>query len=66
MHLPRLCNGNVSRRQMRNQASPLVILGLTGNNSPGILAMGMDVSSYFLARVSVPNDNYRVCSFQND
>lgn len=66
MYLPGLCNCDVSRRQLRNEASPFVIVGLTGNDGPGILAMRMHVSSYFLARVSVPNDNRCIFSFQND
>jgi len=51
---------------MRNEAFPFVILGLTGNDGPGILAMRMHVSSYFLVRVSMPNDNCCIFSFQND
>ena len=66
MHLPRMRNGNVSRCQMRNEASPFVVVRLTGNNGPGILAMRMHMSGYFLARVSVPHDNYCIFSFQND
>ena len=66
MHLPSLCNCDVSRRYMRNEASPFVILGLTRDDGPGILAMRMHVSSYFLARVSMPNDNRCIFSFQNN
>ena len=51
---------------MRSEAFPFVILGLTGNNGPNILAMRMHVSSYFLTRVSIPNDNRCIFSFQDD
>jgi hypothetical protein len=42
------------------------IFALTGEDRPGVLAVGMNVGGDFLARLDIPSDNHGIGGFSDD
>ena len=57
MYLPGFCYGNISCLETSDLATSLIILGFSRDDRPGILAVGMNMSGYFLPWVGMPDNN---------